>query len=114
MHKNKTCELCKASPINGIRYRSLVVTDREFNLCQTCFWSGAYRRQCYGRIFVCGATTALSIVFIHAVLIFFLSAGVETDQYKRHHAVIEFVKPETRGDRIRYMFRIKCVARRLN
>lgn len=45
VHKNKTCELCKASPINGIRYRSLVVTDREFNLCQTCFWSGAYRRR---------------------------------------------------------------------
>ena len=28
------------SPIVGIRYRSLVVVDMDYNLCQTCFWSG--------------------------------------------------------------------------
>ena len=38
-----------------------------------------------------------------------VGSGVETDQYKRHHAVIEFVRPETTGDRFRYLMRIKCV-----
>ena len=41
VHEKKTCQICTMSPILGIRYRSLVVTDMDYNLCQTCFWGGA-------------------------------------------------------------------------
>jgi hypothetical protein len=87
--------LCNVSPITGIRYRSLVVTEDEYNLCQTCFWSGTARGMWpypqRARSQKGGARTI----------------GVETDLYKRHHAVMEYVRPETRVDRMRYMMRIK-------
>ena len=39
-HTDKECNVCRALPIKGIRYRVKDAKVKHCNICQTCFWAG--------------------------------------------------------------------------